>query len=83
MSREGKKWTITEERDMIRMSRHKQMAESAIARQLDRSVESVRFRLLKVFREHLEGFDDMEQGISEFSDWLVPIDSKYPRAPDS
>ena len=82
-SREGKKWTVSEEREMIRLSRHKQMTESVIARKLDRSRESVKFRLLKVFREHLEGFDDYEEGISEVSDWLVPIDSKYPRAPDS
>jgi len=76
-SREGKKWTVTEERDMIRMSRHKQMPESEIARNLNRSVEGVRFRLLKVFSEHLTGFDDNEEGISQVSDWLVPIDSKY------
>jgi hypothetical protein len=76
-SREGKKWTVSEEREMIRLSRHKQMTESVIARKLDRSRESVKFRLLKVFREHLEGFDDYEEGISEVSDWLVPIDSKH------
>ena len=77
-SREGKKWSVTEEREMIRMSRHHQMFESEIARTLNRSVEGVRFRLLKVFADHLTGFDDREQGISEVSDWLVPIDS-YPR----
>jgi hypothetical protein len=82
-SREGKKWTVTEEREMIRMSRHYQMFESEIARTLNRSVESVRFRLLKIFAEHLTGFDDREQGISEVSDWLVPIDSKYPLGSDS
>jgi hypothetical protein len=76
-SREGKKWTVSEEREMIRLSRHKQMTESVIARKLDRSRESVKFRLLKVFREHLEGFDDYEEGINEVSDWLVPIDSKH------
>lgn len=82
-TREGKKWTVTEEREMIRMSRHYQMPETEIARTLNRSVESVRFRLLKIFAEHLTGFDDSEQGISEVSDWLVPIDSKYPPGPDS
>ena len=82
-TREGKKWTVTEEREMIRMSRHYQMSESEIARTLNRSVEGVRFRLLKVFADHLTGFDDSEQGISEISDWLVPIDSKYPPGPDS
>ena len=82
-AREGKKWTVTEEREMICMSRHYQMSESEIARTLNRSVEGVRFRLLKVFAEHLTGFNDSEQGISEVSDWLVPIDSKFPRAPDS
>ena len=82
-TREGKKWTISEEREMVRLSRHKNMTETAIADRLDRSRESVKFRLLKVFREHLEGFDDYDQGISEVSDWLVPIDSKYPRGSDS
>ena len=82
-AREGLKWTVTEERDMIRMSRHLQLSESKIARVLNRSVEGVRFRLLKVFAEHLTGFDDSERGISEVSDWLVPIDSKYPRGSDS
>lgn len=82
-SREGKKWSVTEEREMIRLSRHYQMPESEIARTLNRSVEGVRFRLLKVFADHLTGFDDSERGISEVSDWLVPIDSKYPLGSDS
>jgi len=82
-TREGKKWTVTEERDLIRMSRHLQLSENKIATVLNRSVESVRFRLLKIFAEHLTGFDDAERGISEVSDWLVPIDSKYPLGPDS
>jgi len=82
-AREGLKWTVTEERDLIHMSRHLQMSENKIAVVLNRSVEGVRFRLLKVFREHLEGFDDYDQGISEVSDWLVPIDSKYPLGSDS
>lgn len=82
-SREGKKWSVTEEREMIRLSRHYQMPDSEIARTLNRSVEGVRFRLLKVFADHLTGFDDSEQGISEVSDWLVPIDSKYPLGSDS
>ena len=82
-AREGQKWTVTEERDLIRMSRHLQLSENNIATVLNRSVESVRFRLLKIFAEHLTGFDDAERGISEVSDWLVPIDSKYPPGPDS
>lgn len=82
-AREGQKWTVTEERDLIRMSRHLQMSENKIAVVLNRSVEGVRFRLLKIFAEHLTGFDDAERGIGEVSDWLVPIDSKHPHGSDS
>ena len=82
-AREGLKWTVGEERDLIRMSRHLQLSENKIAVVLNRSVEGVRFRLLKIFAEHLTGFDDAERGISEVSDWLVPIDSKYPLGSDS
>ena len=65
------KWTQLEERVLIKMTRHHGLSEEEIARSLCRSVPAVRYRLSKIFHEHLDGRTDAES-IQEVSDWLLP-----------
>ena len=65
------KWTQLEERVLIKMTRHLGLSEDEIARSLCRSVPAVRYRLAKIFHEHLDGRTDAES-IQEVSDWLLP-----------
>ena len=70
-ARTNKKWTKTEERDLIWMCRHTDLAPDQIALELDRTEEAVRCRLAKIFLEHLDGRTD-EAAVQEVSDWLLP-----------
>ena len=65
------KWTQLEERVLIKMTRHLGLSEDEIARSLCRSVPAVRYRLAKIFHEHLDGRTDAES-IQEVSDWILP-----------
>lgn len=70
-SRNNKKWTVTEERELIRMCRHEDNNVSDMAERLDRTPESIRYRLVKIFAEHMEGREPTEENIQDVSDWLV------------
>jgi DNA-binding NarL/FixJ family response regulator len=65
------KWTQLEERVLIKMTRHLGLSEEEIARSLCRSVPAVRYRLAKIFHEHLDGRTDADS-IQEVSDWILP-----------
>jgi len=70
-ARNNKKWTVTEERELIRMCRHERNSVSDMADRLNRSPESIRYRLLKIFAEHMEGREPTDENIQDVSDWLV------------
>lgn len=67
----GRRWTVTEERELIRLCRHTDMKPDEIAERLNRSEEAVRYRLAKIFLEHLDGRTD-DEAVQEVSDWLLP-----------
>lgn len=65
------KWTQLEERVLLKMTRQFGMTEEEIAASLCRSVPAVRYRLAKIFHEHLDGRTDPES-IWEVSNWILP-----------
>jgi len=67
----NKKWTVTDQRTLIRMCRHTEMTPAIMAATLGRSEESIRYRLAKIIHEHLDGRTD-DASIREVSDWLLP-----------
>lgn len=67
----NKKWTVTDQRTLIRMCRHTEMTPAIMAATLGRSEESIRYRLARLIHEHLDGRTD-EASIREVSDWLLP-----------
>jgi len=70
-ARNNKKWTVTEERALIRMCRHENNNVSDMAERLNRTPDSIRYRLVKIFAEHMEGREPSEENIQDVSDWLV------------
>jgi len=70
-ARNNKKWTVTEERDLIRMCRHENNTVNEMADRLNRTPESIRYRLLKIFAAHMEGREPTDENIQDVSDWLV------------
>jgi len=72
-SRNNKKWTVTEERDLIRMCRLENNSVSDMADRLNRTPQSVRYRLLKIFVAHMEGREATNENIQDVSDWLVSV----------
>lgn len=68
---ENIKWTKLEERALLKMTRQQGLSEDEIARNLHRSVPAVRYRLAKIFHEHLDGRTDAAS-IREVSDWILP-----------
>jgi len=70
-ARNNLKWTKTEERDLIRMCRQTEMAPNEMAFVLRRTEVAVRYRLAKIFHEHLDGRTD-EASVAEVSNWLLP-----------
>ena len=69
--RTNMKWTKAEERDLIRMCRQTEMTPDQMAVVLHRSEEAIRYRLAKIFHEHLDGRTD-EAAVLEVSNWLLP-----------
>lgn len=70
-SRNNTKWTVTEERELIRMCRLENNSVNDMADRLNRTPESVRYRLLKIFAAHMEGREPTDENIQDVSDWLV------------
>jgi len=70
-ARNNKKWTVTEERELIRMCRHEDNSVSEMADRLNRTPEAIRYRLLKIFAAHMEGREPTDENIQDVSDWLV------------
>uniref|UniRef100_A0A6C0AJB9 Myb-like domain-containing protein n=1 Tax=viral metagenome TaxID=1070528 RepID=A0A6C0AJB9_9ZZZZ len=53
--RDNHRWTVAEEREMIRLRRHENMPYANIAWSLRRSPEAIKFRFDKLVNEHMEG----------------------------
>lgn len=70
-ARNNKKWTVTEDRQLIRMCRHENNNVSEMADRLNRTPEAIRYRLLKIFAAHMEGREPTDENIQDVSDWLV------------
>ena len=70
-TRNNKKWNVMEERELIRMCRLENNTVSEMADRLDRTPESIRYRLLKIFAAHMEGREPTDENIQDVSDWLV------------
>lgn len=70
-TRNNKPWTVTETRDLIRMCRHEDNSVENMAFRLGRTPESIRYHLLKLFAEHMEGREPTDENIQDVSDWLV------------
>ena len=72
-ARNNMKWTKTEERNLIRMCRLTDMTPDQMAHELGRTDEAIRYRLLKIFVEHMDGRDPSEENIQDVSKWLVAV----------
>jgi hypothetical protein len=44
-----------------------------MARRLDRTPDAVRYRLAKLFVEHMDGREATDENIRDVSDWLVNV----------
>jgi len=67
----NKKWTVADQRTLIRMCRQTDMTPDIMAATLGRTEEAIRYRLAKIIHEHLDGRTD-NASIREVSDWLLP-----------
>ena len=70
-ARNNQKWTVTEDRQLIRMCRHEDNSVGDMADRLNRTPEAIRYRLLKIFAAHMEGREPTDENIQDVSDWLV------------
>jgi len=58
--RDNHRWTVSEEREMIRLRRHENLTFANIAHGLRRSPEAIKFRFAKLVDEHV-GDDDVAE----------------------
>jgi hypothetical protein len=49
------------------------MTPDQMAHELGRTDEAIRYRLLKIFVEHMDGRDPSEENIQDVSKWLVAV----------
>jgi len=59
-ARDNHRWTVAEEREMVRLRRHENMPFANIAHALRRSPEAIKFRFDKLIEEHV-GDDDVAE----------------------
>lgn len=71
--RDHERWTMTETRNLIRMCRLEECTTEEMARRLDRTPTAVRYRLVKIFAEHMDGREPTDENIKDVSDWLVNV----------
>ena len=51
--RDNRRWTVAEEREMVRLRRHENMPFANIAHALRRSPEAIKYRFEKLVEEHV------------------------------
>ena len=54
-SKDNHRWTVSEEREMIRLRRYENKTYAEIAAELHRAPEAINFRFQKLVAEHVEG----------------------------
>lgn len=71
--RNNQRWTMTETRSLIRMCRLEDCTTEEMAQRLERTPDAVRYRLAKLFVEHMDGREATDENIKDVSDWLVNV----------
>jgi hypothetical protein len=71
--RDHERWTMTETRNLIRMCRLEDCTTEEMARRLDRTPTAIRYRLAKLFVEHMDGRETTDENIKDVTDWLVNV----------
>ena len=71
--RNNQRWTMTETRSLIRMCRLEDCSTEEMARRLERTPDAIRYQLLKVFAEHMDGREATDENIKDVSDWLMNV----------
>jgi predicted ArsR family transcriptional regulator len=66
-SKNNKRWTVMEERNMIRLRRQKDMTFDQIATEMKRTPESIKFRFEKLLMEHSDGLSDVSEVLRWFN----------------
>jgi predicted ArsR family transcriptional regulator len=62
-----RRWTQSEEREMIRLRRYENMTFHQIAAELDRSPEAIKLRFEKLVAEHVEGTGNVSEALRWFN----------------
>jgi hypothetical protein len=73
LERDHQRWTMTETRNLIRMCRLEDFTTEEMARRLDRTPTAIRYRLAKLFVEHMDGREATDENIKDVSNWLVNV----------
>jgi hypothetical protein len=73
LERDHQRWTMTETRNLIRMCRLEDFTTEEMARRLDRTPTAIRYRLAKLFVEHMDGRETTDENIKDVSNWLVNV----------
>ena len=71
--RDHERWTTTDTRNLIRMCRLEDFTTEEMARRLDRTPTAIRYRLAKLFVEHMDGRETTDENIKDVSNWLVNV----------
>ena len=71
--RDHERWTTTDTRSLIRMCRLEDCTTEEMARRLDRTPTAIRYRLVKLFAEHMDGREATDENIKDVSDWFVKV----------
>jgi len=66
-SRHNQRWTVTEEREMVRMRRLENKTFAEIATELKRDTEAIKMRFEKLLMEHTDGESDVSEALRWFN----------------
>jgi hypothetical protein len=61
------RWTVSEEREMVRLRRYENKSFTEIAAELHRAPEAINFRFLKLVADHIEGGHDEKEVLRWFN----------------
>jgi hypothetical protein len=66
-SKDNHRWTVSEEREMIRLRRYENKSFAEIGAELHRAPEAINFRFLKLVADHIEGGHDEKEVLRWFN----------------
>jgi hypothetical protein len=66
-SKDQRRWTVSEEREMIRLRRHENMSFHEIATELHRSPDAIKYRFEKLLMEHTDGCSNTAEALRWFN----------------